>query len=96
MKKRYFITFTEEFWAAGSDFCGVGKIREDIDDFIMGRIEVYDKKSKNPYADTEIRFFSRDKEGFYEFRKKWDFKDIDERELTRLKKIAKLQFNEKD
>ena len=96
MKKRYFITFTEEFWAAGTDFCGVGKIREDIDDFMMGRIEVYDKKSKNPFADREIRFFCKNKEEFYEFREKWDFKDIDEKELTKLKKIAKLQFNEKD
>ena len=93
MRKRYFISFVEEFWQAGADFCGAGKVRKDINNFVMGRVEVYDKKNRAPWANEEIRFFSRDKEGFSKFREEWDFKDVDKSELEEFRKIIREKWD---
>ena len=75
MSKKYFISFTEEFWQ--------GQIPK-----IMGRIEVY-KKSEE-YAVEEIRFCTDNEELFYKFRERWDLETITEKELRLVRNIATM------
>ena len=75
MSEKYFISFIEEFWE--------GQIPK-----IMGRIEVYEKSEE--YAVEEIRFCTDKEELFYEFREKWDFKTITEKELKLVRNVATM------
>ena len=51
-----------------------------------GRIEVYKKDS--PYASEEIRWFTWKVNKFREFRDKWDMKNVSEKQLGMIRKIA--------
>jgi len=75
MSKKYFISFVEEYWQ--------GQIPR-----IMGRIEVYEKDEE--YAVEEIRFCTDRGELFYEFREKWDFETITEKNLRLVRNTAKM------
>lgn len=55
--------------------------------YVGGRLEVY---RKGPYADEEIRFFTKERETFESFREHWDFEHITE---NRLKAIRELMTN---
>ena len=77
----YFISFVEE-----------AVLNPDYKDFIGGRIEVY--RSDERYASEEIRFFTKKQDEFYKFREKYDFKDITEAELNKIKKIVKEEYYE--
>jgi len=90
--KKYFISFVEEFWMPSTNFMGAGKIREDIGDFITGRVEVFDNFGNSEYNVMELRFFTKDK-SFYDFRERWDYEDITKEELNKLKKIIKKKYN---
>ena len=91
MKKEYFINFIEEFWMPGTDIAGA-KVRDDIGDFHTGRIEVYVEDEQ--YDIDEIRFFTKDPD-FYKFRNKWDFKDINAKQLEEIRKIVKEKYQER-
>jgi len=72
--KKYFLSFIEEFWP--------GQVVAHL-----GRVEVYDKTSK--YAKEEIRFAFNDTKEYWKIREEWDFKNVNEKELSKLKRILK-------
>lgn len=76
-KKKYFLDFVEEFWQ--------GQIVK-----TMGRVEVYDDADK--YAIEEIRWATDRIEEFSEFRDKWDFKDVSQKILDKIRKILDEKF----
>ena len=82
MKKLFFLSFVEEMIQNPDFFAYVG-----------GRIEVYDDKSE--FNIEEIRFLTKKKKEFYQFREKWDFEDISEKELKEIRRIVKKNFCEK-
>lgn len=67
-------------------------MNSDYEDYIGGRVEVWTEESH--YAEEEIRFFTKNKEDFFEFREKWDLKDIDEETYEKLKRKIKGEFQE--
>ena len=74
INKIYFLNFIEEFWP---------------DQLVkhMGRVEVFDENSK--YAKEEIRFTFNNSKDYWKIRKKWDFKNVTKKELSKLKNILK-------
>lgn len=68
--KKYFLNFTEE-----------GIFDPDYFDCAAGRIAVW---TDGPYADEEIRFFTKRNKKWNDFRKKWDFKEVTETELVEI------------
>ncbi len=82
--KRYFISFVEEA-VMNTDWVG----------YIGGRVEVYDEESGSCYATEEVRFFTNHLSEFYKFRERWDFKEIGETQLKRLRKEVTKNFYEK-
>ena len=72
--KKYFLSFIEEFWP-----------KQIVAH--LGRVEVYDETSKTPYAQEEIRFVFENSEEYYKIREEWDFKNVNEEELSKLKRI---------
>lgn len=60
-------------------------------DYVAGRIEVY---RKGPYADEEIRFFTKDREKFYAFREEYDMSKVTEEKLEAIKRVVQLYFME--
>lgn len=62
-KKRYFFSVVEE-----------AILNPDYEDYCAGRVEVYDRYSKSPYAIYEARFLIP-KEFMEDFRKTFDFKE---------------------
>jgi len=69
-------------------------MNEKYQGYRAGRIEVYDNETDYHYAMEEIRFFTDDVEEFYEFQDKYDFKDVDEETLDKVRKTANNRFNE--
>ena len=65
-KKKYFISFIEEFW------------RGQLPNTWIGRVEVYVKGGEK----TEIALFSHDSEEVEALIEKWDFKDYNLSEFT--------------
>jgi len=60
------------------------------DEFIGGRIEVYEIGSEK-YAIEEIRFLTKNQKEYHRLREKWDFEDATAKELERLRaKITAL------
>ena len=60
-------------------------------DYIGGRIEVY---GDGPYAEREIRFFTKRTEEFCEFRDYWDLKDLTEKQLKRFEFEVQKKYQE--
>ena len=58
--------------------------------YIGGRIEVY--KRDKPFASHEIRFFTKRIKAFWEFRDRWDMKDITGKQLKYIERKVKLEF----
>ncbi len=84
----YFVSFVEEFWSPGADIFGA-KVREDIGDWHNGRIEI--RVDDYEYDIEEIRFFTKSP-SFVKFRDKWDFKDINAKQLDELERITKKYY----
>ena len=80
----YFISFIEE--------CALSPKYEGC---AGGRVEIYDNEGDNPYAIEEIRFFTSNRDRFYEFREKWDFEDISEEQLGALRQEVEDKWHEK-
>lgn len=59
--------------------------------YIGGRLEIYGADA-GPYAVREVRFFTRDWEGFSRFRNKWDFKVVREKRLVKIEAEIKRRF----
>lgn len=59
--------------------------------YIGGRIEVYDDKDSG-YSSEEIRFFTKDIDGFNTFRDEWDMKDVTPEELDFIKDVVKERW----
>lgn len=74
-KKRYFVSFVEEFWPGQKEGASIG------------RVEVYERGQE--YAVDELRWGTRDVDGFLDFENKWDFKELSESELASLKEGLK-------
>jgi len=62
----------------------------DYYDYVGGRIEV--SKLGNYFASEEIRFFTKNVEEFYNFREKWDMKEITKGELEEIRQTVKEHF----
>ena len=60
-------------------------------DYIGGRIGVY---GDGPYAEREIRFFTKRREGFCEFRDRWDLKDLTEEQLAQFEREVRAKYQE--
>ena len=73
--KTFFLSFVEE--------CVMDPAYSD--EFIGGRIEVYEMGA-DKYAIEEIRFFTKKLKEFYRLREKWDFEEVTAKELERLRK----------
>ena len=81
MDKPYFISFIEEAIMSP-------KHKE----YIAGRIEVWEESQ--PYDIEEIRFFTKKLDEYFEFRDKWDFKDVRKKGLDEIRRIATEDFYE--
>lgn len=85
-KYPYFLSFIEEGFVNGRP------------DLRFGRIEVYNNRETSAWADDELRFsfiINDDKEkAFWDFREKWDFKDVTEEAFKQMKRILKKEFSE--
>jgi len=78
--KTFFLSFVEE--------CVMDPAYSD--EFIGGRIEVYEIGSEK-YAIEEIRFLTKNQKEYHRLREKWDFEDATAKELERLRaKITAL------
>ena len=78
--KTFFLSFVEE--------CVMDPAYSD--EFIGGRIEVYEIGSEK-YAIEEIRFLTKNQKEYHRLREKWDFGDATAKELERLRaKITAL------
>jgi len=58
--------------------------------YIGGRIEIYNQRKQ--YDINEYRFLTKDIKEFYEFRDKWDFRDINWFQLQRLRRYVEKHF----
>ena len=79
-KKRYFLSFVEEF-IMNPKYGG----------YAGGRMEIYKESSDTGYAMDEDRYFTKDV-GFYKFRDKWDFKNVGPRTLDRIRCELKEKY----
>jgi len=83
-KKPWWVSFVEEM-VMNPDFAG----------YIGGRMEVYSNDPGTWYAEEEVRFLTKKREEFWEFRERWDFHDVTYDELDMLKKeIAEKYYEE--
>lgn len=73
--KPYFLNFIEEFWDGQKSGS------------TMGRIEV--SVPGEPYDREEIRTDTMDRAAYERLRGKWDWKDVDEKELEQVREEAK-------
>jgi len=73
--KRYFLSFVEEA-VMNPQFAG----------YIGGRVEIIPDDSATGYSSEEIRFFTKDTDGFYALREKWDFIEVNEKSLDELRR----------
>ena len=62
-------------------------------DYVGGRVEVWNRKSTNGWAEREIRFFAPRTDEWYAFRDKWDFRDITPDQLKEIEQIIEDNFN---
>ena len=75
--KKYFLSFIEEFWQGQ-------KVKT------MGRVEVYIEDEQ--YAIEEIRWGTDKVEEFSKFRDKWDFEDVGQKTLDKIRKTLDEKF----
>lgn len=60
------------------------------EDWIGGRVEIWDDETVRSYAEREIRFITPKREDFRQFRNVWDFQHVNDQILKHLeRKITK-------
>jgi len=79
--KKYFLNFIEEV-IFNPKYSG----------YVAGRIEIWD--DKHAYSIEEIRFFAKKSKEWEKFRDKWDFKDVNNLQIKRIKNIVKEKYHE--
>lgn len=79
MTKKYFISFVEE-----------GIFNPDYRGYVAGRVEV--SVEEEFYAVEEIRFLTNKRDEYYEFREKWDFKDVNQKELDEIRMTIEEKY----
>ena len=84
-KYPYFLSFIEEGYVG-------------VNDVVFGRVEIYTNLKPEDYAIDELRFAfaetDKNRKEFYDFREKWDFEDVTEKEFEAIKLELKKRFNE--
>ena len=60
-------------------------------DYIGGRIGVY---GDGQYAEREIRFFTKRRDEFYQFRDYWDLRDLTEEQLAQFEREVQERYQE--
>ena len=75
-----FLSFIEEFGC-----------NPDYYEHIFGRVEVW---GNGAYAYREIRFLTRDREAFLDFRERWDFRCVTDKRLAWIEQVVKERFCE--
>ena len=82
-KYPYFLSFIEEGYVG-------------VNDVVFGRVEIYTNLKPEKYAIDELRFVFADTEvkrkEFYEFRERWDFENVTEKEFKAIKLEIEKQF----
>ena len=78
--KNIFISFVEE-----------AVLNPDYEGYIGGRIEV--SRPGDVYQSEEIRFFTKDVEGFNRFRDKCDMREVSEYGLRQIRDIVNEKWN---
>lgn len=78
----YFLSFIEE-----------GVLNPAYSGYIGGRVEV--TRPGDMYPSEEIRFFTKDVDGFYAFRERYDFKDVSDRALSRIRRAIATKWHDK-
>jgi len=77
--KKYFLNFIEEAILNPKYF-----------GYIAGRIEIWD--DQHSYSIKEIRFFTKKLNEWKKFRNKWDFKEVDDAQIGKIKNIVKEKY----
>jgi len=68
----------------------------DFEDWIVGRVEVYDyKKRPDGYAIDEIRFQTTNREEFWAFRDEYDLVEMNKKDCLEVIKEIENRFYEK-
>lgn len=84
--KAFFLSFVEE--------CIMDPVYSD--EYVGGRVEVYEIGGTSQYAIEEIRFLTKKLSAYHQLRGRWDFEDATVKELEALRaKIATLNREEK-
>lgn len=71
-------------------FVGEAVMNPKYADYIGGRLEVYGAKTDNEIE--EVRYFTKDRQGFMDFADIWDFKEVTASQLNEIKKIIKTRY----
>jgi hypothetical protein len=78
--KKYFFNFIEE-----------AILNPKYSDYIGGRIEIWD--DDHPYSIEEIRFFTKKLNEWRKFRDKWDFKEVNDAQIKKIKNVVKEKYH---
>jgi len=81
VSKPYFLSFVEEA-VRNPKYKG----------YVAGRIEVY--KEPGMYDIEEIRFFTKNLDEYFKFRKRWDLEEVSQTELDEIRGKVKKGFYE--
>lgn len=76
--KKYLVSFIEE-----------GIFNPEYKDYVGGRVEVYAPDKQ--YDIEEIRFLTKRKD-WYDYREKWDLKEVTEKQLTELRRTIEEKY----
>ena len=79
--KKYFLNFIEE-----------AIFNPKYSGYVAGRIEIWD--DKHAYNIEEIRFFTNKSKEWEKFSDKWDFKDVNNLRIKKIKNIVKEKYHE--
>lgn len=79
----YFLNIVEES-VQHPDFAGC----------VGGRVEVWAEGDEHHYAIDELRFLTRKREEFDEFRDRWDGEDVGRQQLGRLAVELRMRFRD--
>lgn len=77
--KKYFLNFIEET-IFNPKYSG----------YVAGRIEIWD--DQHSYGIDEIRFFTKKIREWEKFRDTWDFKDVNNIQIKKIKNIVKEKY----
>jgi hypothetical protein len=77
---KFFVSFIEE-----------AIMNSEYEDYVGGRVEIWNDNYE--FDIVEIRFFTKNP-SFYEFRNKWDFKNVNTKQLDFIEKTIKDKYQQ--